>query len=456
MPDKKKFSPVAGAAQTHQPKTIPQNIPVGGKSRYLALISLERTLLQKKPFQLQVGNNNYTAQELAEANRLCQHFFRHHGALQICANQLLSKPLRPADKKFSLLVHWLLVEMIIFKEAPHAVSVISRFLSGVLGERARANVLHALIKRIEREGSTLPIADIPPPAIVKKHEDVYGKEQAQAMQQLYQHPAPVDLLFLSAAAAANFLEEKEDSIEKKPLPFANMVRLTAGDKNNLQLSTLPAIVSGAAWVQDISATLPVRLLRVEKNDEVADLCSAPGGKARQLAALGARVTAVEHSGERVLMLQKNIRSFENHVKIVMGDVLTMSPPKKFARVLLDAPCSGTGTLRKNPDIAIVKNEKDIQASAKQQQAMMQQSWGWLASGGVFVYAVCSLEREEGEAVIAEFLQKERTAKLLPIEKTESDLSFLPDDAFQHGFLRILPHYMADGMDGFFIARLQKL
>ncbi|MDI9314405.1 MAG: hypothetical protein QM529_07025 [Hydrotalea sp.] len=444
------------------PAPLPQTIPVGGRSRYLALKSLERTVLQKKPFQLQVGNNNYTPQELAEANRICQHFFRHHAALEICANQLLSKPLRPADKKFSLLVHWLLVEMILFKEAPHAVSVISRFLSGVLGERARANVLHALIKRIEREATTLPTDNIPPPPIIKNHGEVYGAAAVRMMQQLYDAPAPVDLLFADEKNAADFLNKKDDGIEKIALPFANMVRLAAGAENTLQLSTLPVIADGAAWVQDISASLPARLLRVEKNIDIADLCSAPGGKARQMAALGAKITVVESSGERLLLLQKNLQSVEAQIKILMGDVLTMNPPKKFSRVLLDAPCSGTGTLRKNPDITVVKNEKDIQQAARQQLAMLHKAWDWLASGGVLVYAVCSLEREEGESVIAQFLQKERTAKILPIEKTEDSLSSLPDslpdDAFQHGFLRLLPHYLfgIGGMDGFFIARLQKL
>ena len=438
------------------PMSIPLNIPLGGKSRFLALKSLERTIMHKKPFQLQVGNNLYTPQELAEANRLCQNFFRHHAALEICANQLLSKPLRPADRKFSLLVYWLLVEMILFKEAPHAISVISRFLAGVLGERARANVLHALIKRIEREATDLPTHDIPPPPIIKKHGEVYGADALGMMQQLYDKPAPVDLLFADEQNALDFLNKKDDAIEKIPLPFANMVRLPMGAKNNLQLSTLPVVANGAAWVQDIAASLPARLLCLENNIDTADLCSAPGGKARQMVALGAKITAVESSGERLLLLQKNLSRVEGKVKILLGDVLTMTPPRKFTRVLLDAPCSGTGTLRKNPDILIVKNEKDIHQAARQQLAMLKKAWDWLTSGGIFIYAVCSMEREEGEAVIAGFLQTERGAKILPIEKTEKDFGFLPDDAFQHGFLRILPHYLDGGMDGFFVARLQKL
>ncbi len=438
---------------------MPQKIPVGGKSRYLALISLERTLIQKKPFQLQIGQGVYEPAELAAANRLCQTLFRNHAALQILAGQLLTKPLRPQDRKFSLLIFILLVEMIINQQPAHAVSVIIRFLAGVMGERGRANVLQAVVKRIERETPTLPTVVNPSP-VITKHQEVYGKEASDAMTALYESAAPIDLIFAKDDDAQAFLAQTDDGVEKIALPFANMARIKNQEKNNLQVSNLAVIQQGKAWVQDVAATIPVRLLQIEKNMAVADICSAPGGKARQIAAAGGEVTAVEQSGERVLLLQQNLRPFDSQAKIIIGDIITLTPPKKYERVLLDAPCSGTGTLRKNPDIAIIKTEKDIQQAAQQQKEILAKTWQWLAGGGVLVYAVCSLEREEGEAVVAHFLQKEKTARLLPIEKTADNLEFLPDDAFQHGFLRTLPHYLPDnfagGMDGFFIARLQKI
>ena len=212
---------------------------------------------------------------------------------------------------------------------------------------------------------------------------------------------------------------------------------------------------GGWWVQDAGAALPARLLPVPEDGLVLDLCAAPGGKTAQLAATGARVVAVDRSARRLRRLRDNLRRLRLEAEIVEADAALWRHPEPAGAVLLDAPCSATGTLRRRPDIAWTKTEADIAALARVQAALLAGAAAQLRPGGVLVYAVCSLEVEEGPAQIARFLAQNPALERAPVEAAE--LGPMAGALTPEGDVQTLPCHLAPqgGMDGFFIARLRR-
>jgi 16S rRNA (cytosine967-C5)-methyltransferase len=162
------------------------------------------------------------------------------------------------------------------------------------------------------------------------------------------------------------------------------------------IDALPGFPEGAWWVQDAAASLPARLLGDLRDKEVADLCAAPGGKTMQLAAAGAHVTAVDRSAARMDRLVQNLARIGLSADVVAGDVLELDAARQFDAVLLDAPCSATGTIRRHPDVAWLKTPKDVTALADMQWRLLGQAAALVRAGGTLIYCTCSLEPEEGE------------------------------------------------------------
>ncbi len=205
-------------------------------------------------------------------------------------------------------------------------------------------------------------------------------------------------------------------------------------------------------MQDAAAALPARLLAVQPGERVADLCAAPGGKTAQLAAAGARVTAVERDPARLARLRENLHRLRLEAEIVQADAAEWRPGRLFDAVLLDAPCSATGTIRRHPDVAHLKRPRDIAALAAQQDALMQAAIRLLRPGGRLVYAVCSLQPEEAAPRIAAALAA-GGVRAEPFGAAA--LGFLPEARTPEGFLRTHPGLWPalGGMDGFFAAQL---
>jgi 16S rRNA (cytosine967-C5)-methyltransferase len=210
-------------------------------------------------------------------------------------------------------------------------------------------------------------------------------------------------------------------------------------------------------VQDLAATFPARLLGNVAGRRVLDLCAAPGGKTMQLAAAGARVTAVETDPERALVMRANIgrMHLQDAVETVVADARRWSPEALFDLVLLDAPCSATGTIRRHPDILWSKTASGVARLAGLQDELLRAASRMVAPGGRLVYAVCSLQPEEGAKRIEAFLGHEAGFHRDPIDRAE--LLGLPVDLTPAGELRTLPCHLAEegGMDGFFVARLRR-
>jgi 16S rRNA (cytosine967-C5)-methyltransferase len=233
--------------------------------------------------------------------------------------------------------------------------------------------------------------------------------------------------------------------------YGNTVRRPAGGA----IEDLPGYAAGAWWVQDAAAALPARLLGDVGGHAVIDLCAAPGGKTAQLAAAGARVSAVELSDKRAQRLRANLARLELAAQIEVADALAWRPARPVGHVLLDAPCSATGTIRRHPDIAWHKTPADVTRMAELQARLLEAALAMLAPGGVLVYASCSLQPDEGPRVIAQALAAGLPLARLPVEVPE--LGGLPVGITDEGDVRTLPCHLLErgGLDGFFIARLRR-
>lgn len=257
---------------------------------------------------------------------------------------------------------------------------------------------------------------------------------------------PLDITVKNAAEAGEWAER----LGARLLPTGSLRLAHAG-----RADALAGFAEGAFWVQDVAAALPARLLS-RFDGPLADLCAAPGGKTLQLAAQGrGPVTAVDRSAERSRLIAENLERTGLRAEIVTADLLDWRPEHAFPRLLLDAPCTATGTLRRHPDIAWSKSEADIASLADLQARLLEHTLTLLAPGGTLVYCVCSLEPEEGPMQIAALLERHSGLSRLPVHADE--IGGLAEAITPEGDLRTLPSMWAElgGMDGFYAARLTK-
>jgi 16S rRNA (cytosine967-C5)-methyltransferase len=229
------------------------------------------------------------------------------------------------------------------------------------------------------------------------------------------------------------------------------VRLPPGTR----ASDLPGLAAGDFWVQDAAAALPARLLNAVPGERVGDLCAAPGGKTAQLATTGAHVTAVERDPERIERLKSNLVRLGLDAEAVLADAVDWRPPAPFDAVLLDAPCSATGTIRRHPDVLHLKRPSDVMALTQAQDRLLTAAAAMVRPGGRLIYTVCSLQAEESHPRIEAAL---RTGSWRLASFSNLELNALPDARTAEGYLRTHPGMWParGGMDGFFAARLIRL
>jgi 16S rRNA (cytosine967-C5)-methyltransferase len=220
-----------------------------------------------------------------------------------------------------------------------------------------------------------------------------------------------------------------------------------------QLSALPGYDEGGWWVQDAAAALPAKHLQPQPGERILDLCAAPGGKTLQLAAAGAQVTALDISAPRLSRLQANLTRTALTATLVTADALHWQPEAPFDAILLDAPCSATGTIRRHPDLPFVKDGSELPSLTRLQADLIDRALTWLKPGGRLVFSTCSLLPEEGEAQLTATLQRHPT---LTVERPDLP-GVEPQWWTAEGALRLRPDYWAEkgGMDGFFMVRLRK-
>ncbi len=326
----------------------------------------------------------------------------------------------------------------IFEEgsAPHgvvdaAVANVTRSKSGLVNGVLR-NVL-----RKDVDWSALPVPQTPK-WLRKKLISAWGKQAVEAMERVQTSRPPLDLTCRSDAATwAKTLGATE-------LPGGSL-RLAPG----VQVSALPGYDEGAWWVQDAGASVAARVLNSQPGERILDLCAAPGGKTMQLAAAGARVTALDVSEARMKRVSENLTRTGLAAEIVVADALKWSPEAPFDAILLDAPCSATGTLRRHPDLGYARDGSGIEELIGLQAQLLDRAAKMLTRNGRLVYCTCSLLPEEGEAQIDAFLARHSDFQLAEI--TPDD----PQWCVPQG-LRLRPDHWEDrgGIDGFFVACLE--
>jgi 16S rRNA (cytosine967-C5)-methyltransferase len=292
-----------------------------------------------------------------------------------------------------------------------------------------------------RSDAALPDVPALPPAVAARWERHWGEDVEAAASRLLAAPPPLDLIFPPGA------EPPADMEGLSLLP--SHLRLPS----RTAVPGLTGYGEGHWWVQDLAASIPARLFGEGQGRTALDLCAAPGGKTMQLAAAGFAVTAVDSSESRLARLSENLARTGLEAKIVAGDVMRWSPPETVDAILLDAPCSATGIFRRHPDVLHRVRPRAIAELAQAQKAMLVRAASWLKPGGTLVYAVCSLEPEEGELVVDAFLQERRDFEAAHVVAGELPAS-IPAEGNR---IRILPGLFEaeGGADGFFIARFRK-
>jgi 16S rRNA (cytosine967-C5)-methyltransferase len=306
--------------------------------------------------------------------------------------------------------------------------------------------VNAVLRRVVRERAEIlaagadPLADNTPDWLARRWSATYGPEAAARIAAAHLHGAALDLT--SRGDAADWAERLGGVA--LPTGSIRLPEIRAG------IADLPGYAEGAWWVQDAAAAIPARLLGVGPGQRVADLCAAPGGKTAQLAAAGAAIVAVDRSAQRLERLRQNLDRLGLTVEIHAGDALSFDEAESFDAVLLDVPCSATGTIRRHPDVAWTKSEGDRLRLEGLQRRLLDKAATLVKPGGHLVYCTCSLEPEEGEAQAAGFLARNAAYERVPVRPDEvGGRSELIDG---NGDLRTLPSH---DLDGFFASRLRR-
>lgn len=432
----------------------------GLTARRTAAEILEAVLRNRQPLDEQLSGKTAHAGFLALDDRdralvrnIVATTLRRLGSLRYLLNKFLDKGIPPDTPQLEFILMIGATQILFLDVADHAAVDLSVRLVQASKHRAHyAGLVNAVLRRIAREGkAALAKADAAsldtPGWLLQRWSKAYGKETAHAIATANGREAPLDLSVKSDPAgwAAR--------LNGQVMPNGTVRVLAQG-----LVTALSGYAEGQWWVQDAAASLPVRLLGDVRGKRVADLCAAPGGKTAQLALAGADVVAVDRSKMRLARLEENLKRLGLNADIVMADA-TAWDAGPFDAVLVDAPCSATGTIRRHPDIPWQKHPGDIQKLADLQQRLLDSAVRIARPGGLIVYCTCSLEPEEGEAAIASFLARSPDVGRRPISPDEifGQADFLTRD----GDLRTLPSHWpsADprmsGLDGFFAARLER-
>lgn len=310
-------------------------------------------------------------------------------------------------------------------------------------------LVNAVLRRVAREGRTMLAAldgarlDTPP-WLWHVLSTAYGEAEARACVAVHASEPPLDISVKTDPAGW------ATRLGAQILPTGTL-RLAGGGN----VTDLPGFADGSWWIQDAAAALPARLLGPVDGSHVIDLCAAPGGKTLQLASAGAQVTAVDQSARRLERVKENLLRTKLAATCVAADVADWRPPAPAMHVLLDAPCTASGTLRRHPEIAYLKSPADADKLVVVQDRLLDAAADMTAKGGTLVYSVCSLDPREGRSRVSAFLSRNPAFERRRVSATEIDgASELVDSA---GDLVTLPSRWADrgGMDGFYAARLTR-
>jgi 16S rRNA (cytosine967-C5)-methyltransferase len=423
-------------------------------ARHVALDLIGAVLGRERPLDEAIDDSPAMAKlslrDRAFARLLVATVLRRLGQIDALIGDCLATPLPPRAAQVHDILRLGIAQLLFLHTPPHAAVATSVDLAQGRGFPAHKGLVNAVLRRLSVEG----------PARVEKHDAAalntpawlwkswsryYGENVTRAIATAHLREAPLDL---TPRASANGWCE---SLAATRLPTGTLRRAGGG-----AVSTLPGYAEGAWWVQDAAAALPARLFGDVAGMHVVDLCAAPGGKTAQLADAGAIVTAVDRSGRRLERLVANLKRLSLPAAAIAADALTWRPQEPVDAVLLDAPCSATGAIRRHPDVPHLKRPADIARLSSIQDRLLRAAVEMLRPGGTLVYCTCSLEAEEGPERIEALLRSGAPVERRPI--SAADIHVPADWITADGDLRTLPFHLAehDGIDGFYGARLVRL
>lgn len=398
---------------------------------------LDDALTRTRAYAELEGRDRAFARALATAT------LRRLGAIDAVLARFLQRPLPETAAHARNLLRLGAAQLLVLQTPPHAaVGETVETANAMREARGFAKLMNAVLRRVSREGPSI-LEQLPPGAdlpawLYTRWRAAYGDDAPRIAQALRDEP-PLDL-----------------SVKSDPVGWAQRLVAARTPTGSIRLTshaavdTLPGFTDGDWWVQDAAAALPALIIGDMSGKRVLDLCAAPGGKTLQLAAMGAHVTAVDKSAQRLERLRENLARTELQAEVICADALEFRA-EPFDAILLDAPCTSTGTLRRHPDVAWLRRPGDVRTLADLQTRLIDAAVRLLKPDGRLVYAVCSLEPEEGPGVIAKALG--RGWKRVPIDAEEfaGAASFITPE----GDLRTKPSDWADigGLDGFFASRL---
>ena len=393
---------------------------------------------------------------------------RQKGQLDAVIGSFLEKPL-PGDRgQASAILQAAAAQLLFLDIAPHAVINIAVEQCRNDGKARRfAKLVNAVLRRVAEHGRSMLATTQSersniPEWMWSRWVAAYGETTTERIAAASLREAALDISIKNAGSGED-LALWAERLGGEVLATGS-IRLLA----HARVDELPGFEDGEWWVQDAAAALPARLMGNVKGRDVAELCAAPGGKTAQLAAGGARVTAIDLSEDRLGRLRANLQRLGLDAQLIATDATTWSPGRQFDAVLLDAPCSATGTIRRHPDIPHLKRAADIAHLAALQSRLLDQAFTLVRPGGHVVYCTCSLEPEEGPQQIGRFLERQPDAVRDTIAASElagttgGDVAAIAEMITADGDLRTMPFHLPHaeprlaGLDGFFAARLKRI
>ena len=417
----------------------------GLPARKAALALLSGVLTRRKPLDADLPQlKALPPRDAAFARALASQTLRHLGALEATLRKFLAKPLSPHKSGAAMEILLLgACELLVLNTPAHAaVDAANRLAASDAKAVHFKPLINAVLRKMAGEGAAaLSSLDrerlATPDWLYQRWIAQYGADVARRIARAHQAEAPLDITLRA-----------EDAVQPQSTALFGLSRRVTQDE---RVEELPGFADGQWWVQDAAATLPALLLGDVAGKDVIDLCAAPGGKTLQLAAAGARVTAVEKHAARTARIAENLARTGLTATLAESDARDFEGQAPL--VLIDAPCTATGTIRRHPELPWIKGAADVMAMAALAYEILESGAAMVSPGGRLVFAVCSLEREEGEEQIAAFLAAHPDFARAPIQ---------PDEVFGHadwitpdGDLRTLPFYLEGGMDGFYAARLKR-
>ena len=435
-------------ARMNRPVSIRNGLPSRRASLQLITSVLRRDMSLEDAAANSKLFTSLSVRDRAFAWRLTLSCLRHLGEIDKIIDYSLKRRLPKQSHRVHDLLRLGAAQLLFANTPPHA--AVNSTVDLVDHSIARyRDLVNAVLRRIVREGGeyikTLDSFQLnTPPWLWDSWSRAYGTANARQIAAVHCSVPPLDITTKHTVSSGLTVEARRMHKGSLRLPLDGPV------------TEIPGFLDGLWWVQDLAATFPVKMMGEVKQQRVIDLCAAPGGKAAQLCDSGAKVTSIDISEARLVTLKENLDRLSFAAEIVCADARVWRPKKRTKFVLLDAPCTGTGTIRRHPDILYRRTQKQVERSVQLLDQLLAAASEMLDIGGVLVFSTCSLQPEEGAQRVDSFLELQPGFVREPIGRyLPTGFAFLET---KQGDLRTLPSYLSEagGMDGFFAARLKRI